>query len=582
MTFFDALALIGGLCLFLFGMNVMGSALERRAGGSLRSLLRTLTTGKLAGWLTGLGVTAIIQSSSATTVMVVGFVNSGIMTLTQGINVIMGANVGTTATSWILSLGGISGDNFFVQMLKPTNFSPILALIGIIFFMFCKSDKKKDTGMILLGFSTLMFGMDAMSGAVSGLADVPQFQQLFVMFKNPILGVLVGAVLTAIIQSSSASVGILQVLSATGGVSYAAAIPIIMGQNIGTCVTAMLSSVGTNKNARRAAFVHLLFNIAGTVFGLILFLVADALFQPAILDDSTNQLGIAVCHTAFNVLCTAVLMPASGILEKLACRLVPEDKKPEVVSELDDRLLVTPPLALESSRMLAADMARDANEALKGGLRCLTNFSEDLASEVKKLEDKTDHYEDVLGTYLVKLSTQGVSESDSAEAAGLLKLIGDFERIGDHATSLVAAGRELNEKDLQFSEQARNELGVICAAVSEVADLAIQAFIGLDMEAASKVESLEEVVDDLKDALRTRHIKRLQQGNCSIEVGFVWADLLTNLERISDHCSNIAACVLDTAEHNMNLHESVRNIKSSGDKFETLYEAYKTKYALPE
>ena len=582
MDIFDVLTMLGGLCLFLFGMNVMGSALERRAGGSLRSLLRTLTTGKIAGWLTGLGVTAIIQSSSATTVMVVGFVNSGLMTLTQAINVIMGANVGTTVTSWVLSLGGISGDNLFVKLLKPESFTPILALIGIVFYMFCKSDKKKDTGSILLGFATLMFGMSTMSGAVKGLADVPAFQQLFILFKNPVLGVVAGAVLTAVIQSSSASVGILQALSATGQVSFAAAIPIIMGQNIGTCITAMLSSVGTNKNARRAAFVHLLFNICGTVIGLILFVLVDLIFSPAILDSSANLFGIALCHTGFNVLCTAVLMPCSSLLEKAACRLIPDDKKPEKTEELDERLLATPPLALERSRMLAGDMAKAASEALKGGLRCLDGYNEDLSAYVKELEDKTDHYEDVLGTYLVKLSTQGVTESDSAEAAGLLKLIGDFERIGDHATSLVAAGRELNEKALNFSPKAKEELAVICGAVSEVCDLAMHAFLTNDMAAAARVESLEEVVDDLKNELRTRHIARLQLGQCSIQVGFVWADLLTNLERISDHCSNIAACVMDTAQHNMNLHESVRSIKAGGANFHENYLSYKEKYSLPE
>lgn len=580
MSFFDALSLIGGLCLFLFGMNIMGQALERRAGNSLRGLLRTLTSKKLAGWITGLGVTAIIQSSSATTVMVVGFVNSGLMTLTQAINVIMGANVGTTVTSWILSLGGIDGSNFFVQMLKPANFTPILALVGIILYMFNKDEKKNDTGMILLGFATLMFGMDAMSGAVSGLADVPAFQQMFVLFKNPVLGVLAGTILTAIIQSSSASVGILQVLSATGQVTFAAAIPIIMGQNIGTCITAMLSSVGTNKNARRAAFVHLLFNVVGTLLGLVLFVLVDATLKPTILEDSANQFGIAVCHTAFNVLCTAALMPCSYLLERAACRLIPDDKKAEQVEELDERLLATPFLALERSRMLAGDMANAANEALKGGLRSLTGYTEEIAVLVKKLEEKTDHYEDVLGTYLVKLSSQSISETDSAEAAGLLKLIGDFERIGDHAASLVAASSELSEKEITFSTDAQKELSVICAAVSEVCDMACKSFINNDLEAAAVVESLEEVVDDLKDALRTRHIKRLQQGACSIEVGFIWADLLTNLERISDHCSNIAACVIDTAHNNMNLHESVRNIKTGDADFIKHYEQYKKKYSL--
>ena len=582
MDFYDILSLIGGLCLFLFGMNVMGQALERRAGGGLRTLLRTLTTGKLAGWLTGLVVTAIIQSSSATTVMVVGFVNSGLMTLGQAINVIMGANVGTTATAWILSLGGIDGNSFFVQMLKPTNFTPILALLGIIFYMFCKGDKKKDTGMILLGFATLMFGMDTMSGAVSGLADVPQFRQLFIMFENPILGVLVGAVLTAIIQSSSASVGILQVLSATGQVSYAAAIPIIMGQNIGTCITAMLSSVGTNKNARRAAFVHLLFNICGTILGLIFFIFINYTLHLTILSQQADRFGIAVCHTIFNILCTAALMPVSSLLEKISYKFIPDDKKPDIVSELDERLLVTPPLALERSRMLAADMASAARDALECGLLCMYSYSAELEDQVNNLEEKTDHYEDILGTYLVKLSTQVVNESDSAEAAGLLKLIGDFERIGDHATGLVAAGREMNEKKLTFTPEARKELEVICTAVSEVLELAVTAFIRNDIAAAARVEALEEVVDDLKDELRTRHIKRLQAGACSIEAGFIWADLLTSLERISDHCSNVAACIMDTANLNMNLHESVRNIKAGAENFDENYKMFKHKYMLPE
>ena len=582
MDIFDILALIGGLCLFLFGMNIMGQALERRAGGSLRSLLRTLTTGKLAGFLTGLGVTAIIQSSSATTVMVVGFVNSGLMSLGQAINVIMGSNVGTTVTSWILSLGAIDGSSLIVQMLKPTNFTPLLALLGIIFYMFCKSDKKKDTGMILLGFATLMFGMDAMSSAVSGLKNVPEFQNLFVMFKNPILGVLAGAVLTAIIQSSSASVGILQALAVTGQVSFAAAIPIIMGQNIGTCVTALLSSVGANKNARRTAIVHLLFNILGTAVWLLVFSIISAIFKPAILNTPTDQVGIAVCHSIFNVLCTLLLLPQSGLLEKIACKLVPDGKKPEVTEELDERLLATPTVALERCRMLAIDMANTANEALKGGLQSLVCYSPELAQQVKELENKTDHYEDILGTYLVKLSTQAINENDSAEAAGLLKLIGDFERIGDHATDLLYAGEELHEKKLRFSSGAQEELAVITNAVSEVADMATKAFVCNDMDTAASVEPLEQVVDSLRDTLRSRHIKRLQQGACSIEAGFVWADLLTGLERTSDHCSNIAACVIDMSHHNMNIHESLRSVKSGDANFEKNYSIYAEKYALPE
>lgn len=582
MDIFDILSLVGGLCLFLFGMNVMGQSLERRAGGSLRGLLRKLTSNKIAGLLTGLGVTAIIQSSSATTVMVVGFVNSGLMSLKQSINVIMGANIGTTVTAWILSLGGISSDNLFVQMLKPANFTPILALVGIIFYMFCKGDKKKDTGTILLGFATLMFGMETMSGAVSGLKDVPWFQQMFLMFENPILGVVAGAVLTGIIQSSSASVGILQALAVTGQVSYAAAIPIIMGQNIGTCVTAVLSSVGTNKNARRAALVHLMFNILGTIACLILFSILSAAFEPAILNDPTDRLGIAVCHSVFNIFCTILLLPQGGLLEKIVYKLVPDDKKPEVVEELDERLLATPSLALERCRMLAADMANAANEALKGGLLSLVSYTPELAAHIKELEDKTDHYEDILGTYLVKLSTQAINESDSAEAAGLLKLIGDIERIGDHATDLLYSGQELHEKELKLTDGAQEELSVISAAVTEVVDLATKAFVYNDMEAAATVEPLEEVIDDLKESLRSRHIKRLQNGKCSIEAGFVWADLLTGLERTSDHCSNIAVCVIDMAQHNMNLHESLRKVKGNDSAFKESYSVYSEKYSLPD
>ena len=582
MNIFDILEMIVGLCLFLFGMNLMGQALERRAGSGLRTLLRRLTTNRIAGFLTGLGVTAVIQSSSATTVMVVGFANSGIMTLTQAINVIMGANVGTTVTAWILSLGAIDSGNVFVQLLKPSSFTPVLALVGIIYYMFCKNEKKKDTGVILLGFATLMFGMETMSGAVKGLKDVPQFQQMFLLFKNPILGVLVGAVLTGIIQSSSASVGILQALSATGQVTIGAAIPIIMGQNIGTCVTALISSVGTNKNARRASVVHLLFNIIGTTICLTLFILADIFYSPAILNDPANQFNIAICHTVFNVICTACLLPQSALLEKLATKLVPDDAKPEVVEELDERLLATPSIALERCRMLSVEMANNASEALRTAIDCLKTYTPESAQAVRDLEDKTDHYEDVLGSYLVRLSTQAVNASDSAEAAGLLKLIGDFERIADHAVNLVESAEEVQEKNILFTDSAKDELSVICSAVEEVVIHAYNAFANNDLTAASNVEPLEEVVDDLKDALRSRHIRRLQRGMCSIEAGFVWSDVLTGLERISDHSSNIAVCIIDMAENNMNQHKALRAIRNAGNEFEVAYKAYSEKYPLKQ
>ena len=580
MDLFDVLTLIGGLSLFLFGMNIMGDALERRAGNSLRTLLRKLTTNKIAGLLTGLGVTSVIQSSSASTVLVVGFVNSGLMTLKQAINVIMGANIGTTVTSWILSLGGIESSNLFVKLLKPSSFTPILALIGIIYYMFMKDSKKKDTGMILLGFATLMFGMESMSGAVSGLGDIPQFQQLFVMFQNPILGVLAGAVLTAVIQSSSASVGILQALAVTGQVTYGAAIPIIMGQNIGTCITAVLSSVGANKNAKRAALVHLMFNIIGTVFCLLLFMLIKVTLAPALLNDPTDRLGIAVCHSVFNVLCTVILLPQSKLLEKIVYKLVPDDKKPETVEELDERLLSTPPMALERCHMLAKDMAEASMQALKLALQSLNGVTDDLAAQIRVLEDRTDHYEDILGSYLVKLSTQGISETHSAEAAGLLRVIGDFERIADHGVNLLESAEEIQEKGIAFTDRADAELKTICSAVDEVVTLAVKSFLENDLDTANMVEPLEQVVDGLKERLRTGHIRRLQKGQCSIEAGFVWADLLTCLERTSDHCSNVAACVIDMANNNMNIHASVRSARHDNEAYDERYNAYLKKYEI--
>ena len=558
MTIFDALSMIGGLCLFLFGMSVMGDALERLAGGKLQQLLGKLTSGKLAGLLTGLGVTAVIQSSSATTVMVVGFVNSGLMTLKQAIHVIMGANIGTTVTAWILSLGGISGDNLFVQLLKPTSFTPVLALIGVAMYMFAKSAKKKDVGTILLGFAVLMFGMDAMTDAVSGLADVPAFQQLFLLFKNPLLGVLAGAVLTAIIQSSSASVGILQALAATGQVSYGAAIPIIMGQNIGTCITAILSSFGTNRNAKRTALVHLSFNVIGTLVWLTVFSLADLLFQPTLFDWSANLSGIAVAHSAFNIACTVLLLPQSGLLEKLAFRLVPETQQPDVIAELDERLLVTPAVALEQCRNLALDMAQIAAGCLRSGIRSLSSFTPEQLVQIRQQEDKTDHYEDIISTYLVKLSAYQISDRDSAEAAKLLKVIGDFERIADHGVNLALSAEEMNRKQLRFSAKVETELSCLCEAVDEILALSLIAFAGEDLVSAADVEPLEQVIDRLKELLRSNHILRLQQGVCNIETGFVWSDILTNMERTSAHCSNIAGCVIDAHERNLNLHASLR------------------------
>ena len=580
MDIFNVLTMIGGLCLFLFGMNLMGQALERRAGGKLRSLLDKMTGSVFAGFLTGLGITAIIQSSSATTVMVVGFVNSGLMTLRQAINVIMGANVGTTVTAWLLSLGGIDSGNFWIKLLKPSSFTPVLALIGIIYYMFCKDNKKKDTGMILLGFATLMFGMDTMSGAVSGLREVPAFRQLFVAFTNPLLGVLAGAALTAIIQSSSASVGILQALALSGHVTYAAAIPIIMGQNIGTCVTALISSVGTSRNAKRAAIVHLSFNVIGTVVCLTVFCIVRAVAAPAILGESATMYGIAIAHTAFNVACTALLLPASGLLEKLAIRLVPDGKKKDAEVTLDERLLATPPLALEQCSVVAEDMAYYASGALKKAIDCVMEFDPKSAQEVRESEDETDKYEDMLGTYLLKLGAEPLSDAASEEVTELLKLIGDFERIGDHAVNIIESAEEMHDKQLEFSRSAKYELSVMTAAVGEVMDLAVKAFAENDAQAASSVEPLEQVVDDLKNELRTRHILRMKKSECSIEAGFVWSDLLTNLERVSDHCSNVALCVLDLKKHTLSAHETQHERKDVPE-FAEQYRRYSEKYALP-
>ena len=580
MDIFDALEMIGGLCLFLFGMNIMGQALERRAGSRLRTTLSKMTGKTMTGFLTGLVVTAIIQSSSATTVMVVGFVNSGLMTLKQAIGVIMGANIGTTVTAWLLSLGGISGDAVWVQLLKPTSFTPVLALIGIIMYMFSRDSRKNDTGMIMLGFATLMFGMDTMSGAVSGLRDVPAFREMFVAFTNPLLGVLAGAALTAIIQSSSASVGILQALALSGQVSYGAAIPIIMGQNIGTCVTALISSVGTSRNAKRAAVVHLSFNVIGTIVWLTAFCIVRTVAAPAILGESATMYGIAIAHSAFNIACTAILLPASGLLERLAIRLVPDGRKKESEVTLDERLLATPPLALEQCSVVTEDMAYYAAGAMKKAIECVSDFDPKAAQEVRESENETDKYEDMLGTYLLKLGAEPLSDENSEEVTELLKLIGDFERIGDHAVNVIESAEELHEKQLEFSRSAKYELSVMSSAVCEVLDLAVKAFADNDAQAAKAVEPLEQVVDDLKNELRTRHILRMKKGECSIEAGFVWSDLLTDLERASDHCSNIALCVLDMKKHTLSAHET-QHEREDVPEFSDQYRRYSEKYALP-
>ncbi len=579
---FDILTLIGGISLFLFGMNVMGDGLERRAGSGLKALLAKLTNSKIKGFLTGLGITAIIQSSAATTVMAVGFVNSGLMTLKQSIGVIMGANIGTTVTAWILSLSGISSDNLFVQMLKPTSFTPILALVGVIFMMFCKSDKKKDTGSILLGFATLMFGMNTMTEAVSVLGEIPKFQELFYKFNNPILGVIVGAVLTALIQSSSASVGVLQALSSAGLVQYGAAIPIIMGQNIGTCVTALLSSFGTNKNAKRVAVIHLAFNVIGTVIWLAVFSVVTSIFEIPIVSQNATQAGIAICHSAFNILCTALLLPTSFILEKIAYIIVPESKKEkeEKITVLDQRLLATPGIALEQASKLTQKMAADAVESLKLSMSMLVKYDNDVAEQIRMIESNTDTYEDILGTYLAQLSRSQVTEKDSLNISKLLKVIGDFERISDHSINILESAEELKSKNIELTKDARAELKVLCAAVFEILDMSFDSFVNNNISAAYNVEPLEEVIDHLKRTLRDSHIKRLKSGSCTVEAGFVWSDLITTLERVSDHCSNIAVCVIDAHDNTMNIHESLKTIKKSNTQYEQTVLKYFEKYKV--
>lgn len=579
MDLFDVLTLIGGLSLFLFGMNIMGQALERKAGNKLKDLLAKMTNSKFKGFLTGLVITAVIQSSSATTVMVVGFVNSGLMTLRQAINVIMGANIGTTITSWILSLGDIDGSSILITLLKPTSFTPILALVGIIFYMFLKDDSKKDIGSILLGFATLMFGMDTMSNAVSGLANVPGFSNLFILFTNPLLGVLVGALLTAIIQSSSASVGILQALSCTGQVTYGAAVPIIMGQNIGTCVTCLLSSIGTNKNARRAAVVHLLFNTIGTVVILTLFCIIKTFVYIPLLSEQASMFGIALTHSIFNVLCVMILLPMSALLEKLALRIIPDDKIKEKYDELDTRLFVTPTLALAQAKSSLSDMADTSRKAITMALKSVNNYSDKLYEDILKEEDKNDRYEDKIGTYLVDLSSKNtLSESESKEVSKMLKIIGDLERIADHAINIGQASRELRDKNLSLSEDAIKEMDNMLNAVKECVDLSLLAFEKDDLAIALKVPPLEEVIDELKAILRANHIDRVKRRQCSIEAGFIWSDLLTNLERVGDHCNNIATEIIDDLNYDNRYFHKTKRHASDDEGYDVMYRDYSLKY----
>lgn len=582
MDIFAVLNLFGGLAMFLYGMNTMGDGLEKMAGGKLEKMLEKMTNNTFKGFLVGLLVTAVVQSSSATTVMVVGFVNSGIMKLSRAIGVIMGANVGTTVTAWILSLSGIDGKSFWVQMLKPSSFSPIIAVIGVVLIMFCKSAKKKDVGSICLGFAILMFGMSTMSAAVEPLKDVPEFGQILLMFSNPLFGVLAGAILTAIIQSSSASVGILQALSSTGKVTFGSAIPIIMGQNIGTCVTALISCVGAKKNAKRAALVHLYFNIIGTLVMLIAFYTINAFVQFPFLEDSVNETNIAVVHTLFNVMATSVLLPFNKLLEKLACMTIKDKEQEDDTPFIDERFLATPTIATAQCSSMCNKMAVLSSQTISNACALLANYSEKAADEVVESEQKIDVYEDVLGSYLVKLCSKNLSAQDSAKTSRMLHSIGDFERISDHAVNIVDVAKEMHEKNISFSDTAIAEIDVVICALIEILDNTIKAYTADDIELAKRIEPLEQVIDKLVDELKLRHIKRLREGKCTIELGFIFSDLLNNIERISDHCSNIAVCMIETDQESYETHEYLNELRHDDDgSFKEEYRNYKHKYVLP-
>ena len=586
MTVFNVFSLLGGLALFLFGMDIMGKALEKQAGGQLQKILSKLTDNPLKGFFLGLCVTAVIQSSSATTVMVVGFVNSGIMELHQAIGVIMGSNVGTTVTSWILSLSGLQGDSFLINMLKPTSFSPVLAFIGILLYM-GKSEKRRGVGTILIGFAVLMTGMTAMSNAVLPLQNEAWFTNLFIRFSNPLLGVLVGAVVTGIIQSSSASVGILQALSATGVITYGSAIPIIMGQNIGTCVTALISSVGANKNARRAAMVHLYFNIIGVTLFLAVFYGANLLLDFAFVTETVTAWGIAVVHSIFNLTATAVLLPFANGLEKLAILTIPDDAEEESFALLDERLLNTPAVAVERARAATADMAELARVGVVQAMSLTHKWDDSLAQKVREEEEKVDKYEDALGTYLVKLSSREMSHADSQSVNTLLHTISDFERISDHSVNVLSSAEEIHAKSIAFSKDAQEELQVLEGAVQDVLSRTTDAFRKGDLHMAGKVEPLETVVDELVRAIKARHVARLQTGSCSIEYGFVLEDLLTNYERVCDHCSNVAVAQIEVAQDSFDTHAYLNDLRygnetKESEQFQRRLDRYRERYLFPD
>lgn len=593
MNIFGILSMIGGLALFLYGMDAMGAGLSKLSGGRMERLLEKLTSKRIMAVLLGTGVTAVIQSSSATTVMVVGFVNSGIMKLNQAVGIIMGANIGTTITSWLLSLTGIQGSSFVLQMLKPSSFSPILAVIGVGLIMFTKNEKKKDIGSIFIGFAILMYGMEAMSGAVAPLADNEKFTGILTMFSNPLLGLLAGTILTAVIQSSSASVGILQALCATGAVNFSTALPIIMGQNIGTCITAIISSIGTSKNAKRTAAVHLFFNITGTIIFMVVFYTLNVFVHFQFLNTAASPAGIAVIHSLFNIGATILLFPFANLLEKMAIFVIP-DKESEMeemeeekinpdLARLDERFLDKPGFAMEECRSVAINMARKSQKAMNLAIDLLGEYSDKTADRVEKLENQIDQYEDALGTYLVKLSGRELSIKDSRVLSVLLHCIGDFERISDHAVNIRDAAVEMHKKDLKFSEKAKQELRVFSNAIRDILDRAVMAFETGDVELAKEVEPLEQVVDALNKEEKQRHINRLRTGTCTIELGFILSDISTNFERAADHCSNIAVCLLQVDEGGFDTHEYLDILKEeNSEEFQHEYMELSERYALPE
>lgn len=580
------ISLLGGLALFLFGMDVMGKALERQAGGKLQTILAKMSSNVFKGFFLGLAVTAVIQSSSATTVMVVGFVNSGIMALKQAVGVIMGANVGTTVTAWILSLTALEGESLVVQLFKPTTLAPLLGVIGIVLYMFTKSEKKQGIGTILLGFTTLMTGMALMSDSMAFLENEKWFADLMVSFTNPILAIVVGAVLTGVIQSSSASVGILQSLCSTGLVTGGVALPIILGQNIGTCVTALISTIGANRNARRAAMVHLYFNLLGVIIFAVIFYGIGAFVPWGFLTETMSEVNIAMIHTTFNVITTIIMLPLHGVLEKLATLSVPEDKEPESTALLDERLIATPSVAIQRAQEIAADMAQTASQALDGAIGLLEKFDSKGLESVKALENKTDEYEDALGTYLVQLTGTKLSVHDNRELNILLYTISDVERIADHAVSIGKAGEEIYQKDIAFSDAAKKELKVLSKAVQAVVKSTVTAYCGGDLENARRVEPQEQVVDSLVKEIKSRHVRRLRNGQCKVEYGFVLEDLLTSYERVADHCSNIAVEMLQVSEGKLEAHEYLTALKAGelteSAKFDERFEKYRKQYTFPD